>query len=178
MGTAEKAHALMRTLLVVCVLFLIAGCGGPKTPPQSFEIDGTKVEFSPPPPEWKLRKVEDGKKVQAVAFDHPGGQGHLAVTVTSGVKELTKDMLNDIALAVTKRKGRIVKDKYISVAGDKENAYRMEFETDEGKSRGLQVHFPQNGKLYSIVMTVPAGEFGSASKIFDNLVESFKTPGK
>lgn len=167
----------MRTLLVVCVLLLVAGCGGPKTPPQAFDIDGTKVEFSPPPPEWKLRKVEENKLVQAVAFDHPSGQGHLAVTVTKDVKELNKEMLNDIALAVTKRKGRIVKDKYISVAGDKENAYRMEFETDEGKSKGLQVHFPQGGKLYSIVMTVPASEFSAASKVFDNLVASFKTKG-
>jgi len=169
----------MRTLLVVCVLLLVAGCSGPTTPPQSHEISGTQVSFSPPPPEWKVRKVEDPKtkKVQAVFFDHPGGQGHLAVTVTNDVKELNKEMLNDLVDAVLRRKGKVASQKYLNVAGDKENAYRMEFEVDEGKSRGVQVHFPQNGKLYSIVMTVPAQEFGPAEKVFDNLVSSFKTKG-
>ncbi len=172
----------MRTLLVVIVLLLLAGCSSaPKTAPQAFDIQGTKVEFSPPPPDWTQRAADPkdkDKPKKIVVFEAPNNAGYIGVGAVNGVKALDQKTLNDLGVDIVSAKGRIIKDKYIDVAGEKENAYRMEFEINSGAAKGVQVHFPRDGRLYSIVMTVKADKFNESEKVFDNVVSSFTIPGK
>lgn len=173
----------MRTLLVVVVLLLLVGCSSaPKTAAQSFDISGTKVEFSPPPPDWVQRAPDPqdkDKPKKIVVFEAPNNAGYIGVgAVQTNLKELDKKTLNDLGVDIVQAKGRILNDKYIDIAGEKQNAYRMEFEINSGAAKGVQVHFIRDGRLYSLVMTVKADKFNESQKVFDNVVSSFTIPGK
>ena len=169
----------------MCVALLVMGCSsGPASAPQTFDIAGVNVQFAPPVG-WKQRaadpKAKDknhDKTKNFIVFEHPSGNGVLGVGAVPEQKTLDKTMLNQLGVDIVQSKGKIVSDKWIPLLGEKEKAYRMEFEVNEGVNRGLQLHFIQGDRLYSIVMTVPAAEFAKSQQQFDALVNSLSFPGK
>ncbi len=88
--------------------------------------------------------------------------------------ENDQETLNQIAMWVVKREGKISEQEYVQVDGV--NAFRMVFEIENGenKEKGEQVHFTKDGFHYTLSILVPTSEFGGEVKNFRNLVESFK----
>lgn len=186
---------------------LVAGCNGAKQQPvETFDLYGYDIEFAPPPPDWKRTLQEAGEeamdlglpkdRIVAIRFDHPDGQGHLAITSIDQrvaeqdlkdkegkllhkkgeLVELENDQetLDAFALWVVKRDGEITDQKYVKVDGT--NAFRMLFKYNkEGTpEKGAQLHFTKNGRQYTIALNVPAEKFDAALPYFDHLGETFK----
>ncbi len=161
------------------------GCNGPTTPAtpvESFEIRAHKVEFSPPKDFGRsfAKDKEDpkGKRIAALIFDTASGQGHLGVNVIDDAKveKIDKQTLQPFVDAIFKRSGKLTLQTEVDVNGEKQNGYRIEFEYGEGDTqfKGVQIHFPNKGALYSIVMTTPAKEFPEALPAYNAVVTSFK----
>lgn len=175
---------------ILALLFaLLMGCGEkgpPSQPPATFTIFKQKVEFSPPPADWKKHTqaiAEDDKDIMAVVFEPATGKGHIAVTneplapdAKGNVVELENDQdtLNKIAMAVIKREGEISNQTYIKVDG--RDAYRMEFTYGNGKleMQGIEVHFSKNGYHYALAVHAPKDEFKSYQPYFEQVVKTFK----
>ena len=162
------------------------------TAPQTYDLDGLRVEFSPPD-KWAMKRehshpdlvveAETAKKVpqkddkwEAMVFESPSGKSRISVVALSNVPKLDKPQLNAIAEAVIKRNGKMTHEYYYqNVAGAKENGFTMEYELSSGTAlaeRGKQVHFIEKGQLISITLDDPAGDYPQDIGQFDNLVTS------
>ena len=184
-----------RKYAIFALLFaLLIGCGEkgpPSQAPATFTLTTQKVEFAPPPADWKKHSqtVIDADPglpkdtVMAVIFEPPTGEGHIAVTNEPQVKndkgkivelEEDQDLLNKIAMAVVKRNGEITNQTYIKVDG--REAYRMEFTYGDGKLKmqGVEVHFSKKGYHYALALHAPEEKFKSYAPYFEQVVKTFK----
>lgn len=167
------------------LLAAMMGCSSPppaSSPVESFELRSHSIQFSPPKDFSRAfaKDPEDpkGKKIAALIFDTASGQGHLGVNVIDEAKvtKIEKKTLEPFVDAIFKRNGKLTLQTEVDVNGEKQNGYRIEFEYGQGDTefKGVQVHFPNKGALYSIVMTTPAKEFAQALPAYNAIVTSFK----
>lgn len=85
----------MRSRILCCLLALaLAGCSSPPpTPPETFNLNGLKVQFSPPPAGWRRNQIYLEKPTlgapdgvcPAVYFTPPSGPGEMGVANLSGI---------------------------------------------------------------------------------------------
>ena len=122
-------------IIFVGIVALLASACGPQVqsqPKELFTIDGVKVEFSPPPAEWKrtLQRVgEEGKDlgrpadtIISVRFDHPGGTGHLAVAHLEQNRKIAKPEVRDEDGKVTQK---LVFGDYIKIEDDQDTLNKI-----------------------------------------------------
>lgn len=191
----------MRSVALSAIFFislLLVGCqgGAGNAPPETFSLRGQKVEFAPPPAEWKrnFQKVtaKDAElglpegTVLGLTFEHPEGKGFLVVSSVEAATDQAgkpiplqsdQDTLNKIAMWVVKREGEIRDQKYIKVDG--QEAYRMEFAfgQNETAEKGVQIHFTKGSRHYTIALTMPASKFDAALPVFNKVAETFQVKG-
>ncbi len=122
----------MKCFLILCIVVtLVVGCDQrlDPQPKETFTIDGYKVEFSPPPPDWKKhlqrRGLDDtneegefgADRILAIRFDHPSGKGHLAVTHVRQNKKIAEPQVLDEKTGEVKKEA--VLGDYIEIEDDK-----------------------------------------------------------
>ena len=172
-GKALTRRALFQAGLVLSASLLLTACSGPALgPTKKMKLSGVNVEFNRPPENW----TEQVDKGVAVIYRTPSGKGHIGITVIPKHPKLEEADVYQLGNAVKKRNGTITHQESTDMAGEKENAWRMEFAVGEGElaEKCAQIHFTTGGNLYSIVMTVPASEYSESKKVFDGVVRSFK----
>lgn len=179
-------------LILIFVAFLLGCSEAPQpTGPETFTLKDHKVEFRPPPADWTrqfqteaadLGQPED--MTLGLVFNHPGGDGRLAVTnidvsdalVDGEYKPLdeNKALLNKLVEPIYRREGKKLSEDYIQVDG--QNAYHILFEYGQGATahQGEQVHFTKDKQLYSISLLVPKTAFADSAPVLDQVVKTFK----
>lgn len=171
-------------LLCLAASLWIGGCGksAEVASTQTYTIYKQKVQLTPPK-DWKVRQEpspDDKNQTAAVVFDPPTGWGHIAITVTEGVKQ-DKEFMNQLANGIKPFGGSIVKQWYEHKLddADKENAYFMEYKLDDAgpshpKQKGMQVQiFTTEKVLYSLVFTAEPEVYDAHRETFVALAKSF-----
>lgn len=78
-----------------------------------------------------------------------------------------------ILFGVQKRNGELTKTEEVQVDGQR--AAWIEYSV--GEERGAHVLFMKNNQLYSIVLNVPSKKYSEGSKVFGDVVKTFKVLG-
>ena len=188
-------------LVMICLLPLtLSGCDKGKGDAPSSEgqtktynlLGQREVSFTAPGDPWVEKVQTVGEEdadlgrpadtVVSVTFRKGETDGLIAVGALGQQKdekgkyiELENDQktLNQIAMWVVKRDGKITEQEYKEVAGT--NAYHMVFTVKNGENeeKGEQYHFTKDGFEYTLSILLPADEFNSQVGQFHRLVETF-----
>lgn len=197
-------------LVMICLLpVTLSGCGKGKPQDGAASSEGQtktynllgqrEVSFTAPGDPWVEKVQTVGEEdadlgrpadtVVSVTFRKGETDGLIAVGALGQQKdekgkyiELENDQktLNQIAMWVVKRDGKITEQEYKEVAGT--NAYHMVFtiKNGENEEKGEQYHFTKDGFEYTLSILLPLDEFDSQVGQFHRLVETFsvKNSGK
>lgn len=171
-------------LLLATTLWL-CGCSKPAETgaAQTYTLFQQKVTLTPPQ-DWKVRQEaspDNKEQVAAVVFEPPQGVGHVAVTMTEGVKQ-TQEFMDRLGNGIRARKGKILKQWYEHKLKDPDpkNAYFMEFELEDAgpdnpHRKGMQVQiFTQKEVLYSLIFQATPEVYDAHRATFLALVKSFE----